>query len=107
MTSIPGRRFCGIAGTRHRHSVAALLFVIVPYRGWNYIRCPDRCLGWIDEETFIAVDAAAVTAWSSADLYRVVRQNELLRSEPGADAAPDYDEWHARGFVRARRFVAQ
>lgn len=75
--------------------------------GWNYIHCPDRYLGWIDEEALLAVDAAAVTAWNSADLYRVVRQYELLRSEPRADAAPDYDEWHARAFVPARRFVAQ
>ncbi len=59
--------------------------------GWYYIHCPDRYLGWIDEEAFVTVDAAAVAAWNSPDLFRVVRQYDLLRSEADADAAPVCD----------------
>ncbi len=59
--------------------------------GWYYIHCPDRYLGWIDEEAILPVDAAAITQWNSGDLYRVVRQYDLLRSGPKVDALPVSD----------------
>lgn len=59
--------------------------------GWYFIHCPDRYLGWIDEEAVLTVDASGVKDWNSADLYRVVCQYGLLRSGPKADAAPVCD----------------
>jgi len=59
--------------------------------GWYYIHCPDRYLGWIDEGALLTVDAAALTEWNSADLYRVVCQSGLLRSGPKAGAPPVCD----------------
>lgn len=59
--------------------------------GWYYIHCPDRYLGWVDEEAVLTVDASKVTEWNAADLYRVVSQYALLRTGPKADAAPVCD----------------
>ncbi len=55
--------------------------------GWYHVQCPDRYLGWIDGDALALVDAATADEWSSSDRLIVTRQYELLRAQPGPEAA--------------------
>ncbi len=50
--------------------------------GWYHVQCPDRYLGWIDNDAIILADEVQEKNWQSTELLIVTRQYGLLRSRP-------------------------
>lgn len=50
--------------------------------GWYLVRTPDRYLAWLEPGAFVALRPAAVRAWLTADLVRVVADRARVTTEP-------------------------
>jgi gamma-D-glutamyl-L-lysine dipeptidyl-peptidase len=58
---------------------------------WLRVQCPDRYLGWIDEEAVLPVDPGRANAWNSADRVIVTQNSAILRSAAEDSAEPVCD----------------
>ncbi len=55
--------------------------------GWYHVQCPDRYLGWIDEDAVLPADARTRGEWESSARLIVTQQCDLLRARPGSAGA--------------------